>query len=1011
MPALDSLSIEITANTSKATRAINKLAESLSKLGSGTQTASSVDKVTESINGLANSTSGVSSLSKTVRDIGSAFGKAGSGAENFTKHIGAVGESVSDMLKGFSEMSQNGGTGAAMQTIEQIFGKLLERGPELAMLAENIRSISEALKLFGKSGDVVPKIDATKSSMSKASGVSLGFAKNLAAVPLKAFAEKVKATIKPLANLFNSFKRIAMYRALRTAIKQITEGFKIGIDHLYAWAALVDNSFKGTMDSLATSLNYLRNSLGAMVSPLLDALAPAVDILVDKFVDLVNYVNQFFATITGATSWRRAVKQQKEYADETDKAASAHERLNHQLMAFDELNNITLSNPSGRGSGNKDDEVDDKSFVVEQLPDWAKDIKDAIDRGDWAGAGAALAEKLNGLTSSWDAQAWGEKLGKKVSNGLEAYNSFMETYDWTSLGKQIATGINGFLSKIDPDELGRALTQKISAALKFLAGFTPTVDLSPIGSALGSAFNNLFSDENIENMQTALTGAIKNVLGIAKNFVFTVDLSQVGKAIATAFNTLLSPETMSSCAEIVAEVFNNVVDLALGFFKTIDLSNIGEGILTAVFDTFKNIDWKNLGTAVGTAVANIGKALVNTVLKGIEYLVTNIDVVIGALWDFLSGLISALWDNLISGIGGMLKDFLDYIGDNLFSGNADEGNNRKDGYVSTSGNGSGTGGTYWKDLTDGLNGVSKAAETAKKKVAQIPPSDDTVANFKKATDKERGYLNGDKNSLKSSALAAKKNGIDKLTPTKTDGKNFWAGMKENITSHLTGDKSSLVASADSAGAKAIKNLTPTKADGKTFWTGLKDNLTSHLTGDKNSVTSATATAKKKLVDMASGDYSATINIGTEGYVETQNKLRALSGVTDHTIRFKPIIDKSTTGSLVNGSNNTTNFVLRLDAYANGGFPTAGAAFIAGEAGPELVGTINGRTGVASSDEITGIKAAVYDAGEAEAALLKEQNALLRQLIAKNTNITLAPTASAGKWVSQASNAYRKATGG
>ena len=45
-------------------------------------------------------------------------------------------------------------------------------------------------------------------------------------------------------------------------------------------------------------------------------------------------------------------------------------------------------------------------------------------------------------------------------------------------------------------------------------------------------------------------------------------------------------------------------------------------------------------------------------------------------------------------------------------------------------------------------------------------------------------------------------------------------------------------------------------------------------------------------------------------------------------------------------------------YASGGFPDAGQLFIANEAGPELVGTINGRTAVANNDQIT---TAIYDA--------------------------------------------------
>ena len=52
----------------------------------------------------------------------------------------------------------------------------------------------------------------------------------------------------------------------------------------------------------------------------------------------------------------------------------------------------------------------------------------------------------------------------------------------------------------------------------------------------------------------------------------------------------------------------------------------------------------------------------------------------------------------------------------------------------------------------------------------------------------------------------------------------------------------------------------------------------------------------------------------------------------------------------------------LEGFASGGFPSEGQLFMANEAGPELVGTMGGRTAVANSDQIVeGIKAGVFEA--------------------------------------------------
>lgn len=53
--------------------------------------------------------------------------------------------------------------------------------------------------------------------------------------------------------------------------------------------------------------------------------------------------------------------------------------------------------------------------------------------------------------------------------------------------------------------------------------------------------------------------------------------------------------------------------------------------------------------------------------------------------------------------------------------------------------------------------------------------------------------------------------------------------------------------------------------------------------------------------------------------------------------------------------------LKVDFYAEGGFPNAGDLFIANESGAEWVGSMNGRTAVANQDQITtGVRQAAYE---------------------------------------------------
>lgn len=70
-------------------------------------------------------------------------------------------------------------------------------------------------------------------------------------------------------------------------------------------------------------------------------------------------------------------------------------------------------------------------------------------------------------------------------------------------------------------------------------------------------------------------------------------------------------------------------------------------------------------------------------------------------------------------------------------------------------------------------------------------------------------------------------------------------------------------------------------------------------------------------------------------------------------------------------------------FATGGFPKEGSLFFAGEQGAEFVSSVNGRTGVVSNDEITGIADAVYETGNNESELLGQLIAIGRAMLNKD----------------------------
>ena len=80
--------------------------------------------------------------------------------------------------------------------------------------------------------------------------------------------------------------------------------------------------------------------------------------------------------------------------------------------------------------------------------------------------------------------------------------------------------------------------------------------------------------------------------------------------------------------------------------------------------------------------------------------------------------------------------------------------------------------------------------------------------------------------------------------------------------------------------------------------------------------------------------------------------------------------------------------MSIPQYEVGGFPDRASLFWANENGvPELVGTMGGKTAVASGAEITGIKDAIYSTGQQETNLMQTMVGLLKIIAEKEYGIT------------------------
>ncbi len=227
---------------------------------------------------------------------------------------------------------------------------------------------SRAFSALG--GATLKGLKGSLNGISSAAKAVISAGKKLGSTFGSKLAAQVKKTTSGLGKLGYAFKQVLLYQGLSSLIYGFANAMKEGINNLYQYSSLMGGQFKSSMDSLATSFQYLKNSMGAMVSPIINALAPAIDFLIDKFVALLNIVNQFFARLTGASTYTAAKKSAASYGDTISDTAGtakkAAKEIKDATTGIDELNIISQNDNSGSGgsgAGGKD-----YGSMFEQLP-------------------------------------------------------------------------------------------------------------------------------------------------------------------------------------------------------------------------------------------------------------------------------------------------------------------------------------------------------------------------------------------------------------------------------------------------------------------------------------------------------------------------------------------------------------------------------------------------------------------------------------------------------------------
>ena len=845
-------------------------------------------------------------------------------------------------------------TKAAESSLDSLIGKLKELKKEcnMADVTSGVQQGMEGVQEVAQEAQ-----EASESTKEMGKGAQLGAA-GLAILGSGAVLAvngliKIKEGIEKVTHLVG---KMLIMKAFRAAMRVINQGFTEGLQNVYRYSEAMGSmdsaNTKNSLDQISSSLAYLKNSIGAAVAPLIQSLVPVLQTVVGWAVNAANAINMFISALQGKSTYTKAKENAVGFLNDVKKsaggAAKAAKDATKTLLGFDEINklNAPTSGAGGGGGGGGSAATNYGDMFEEAAVDlgWLDTVKQRL--GDILEfaimIGAAIAGWKLGTALS---KLLGFDLGQtvKFAAGL-ALALAGATAEFLGLKSVLEDGVN----------LGNTL-ESIFGAVAFIIG----------GALMGSAFGlaGVFASiaaiiAGVPMYVVGIVDAVKEGLNWMNGLLITIGATLggagIGGVIGAIAGTIGGPQGAAIGAAIGLWI-GLVTDLIIG---VVDLIKNWDDLKASMSDV-----------AFGAKAGAMFGGLIGIFFgPGVAAVYASIGAEFGALIGMISELdiqSSDLWKDISTGATNAYNTIVDTFSPlTTFFSNAFT--DIKSGIL-----------TVWSD-------VSTAAVTAWNWISS------TVS--KVWGDIKTGAINAF-NTIKAGLQPLITWAVNTFNSFKQTVSEIWY----NISVIFTGVLAVIKEAASRAFEWAKVNIiTPLAEKLTAVWEKLKTGASKAWEGIK----SVFGTVAEWFASTFGGAWERVKKVFSVGGAIFKGIAEGISSA------FKKIVN-----SLISGINNVVRVpfnainnaldklrnanILGLQPFAGlrsitvptipymaeGGF-VPGDLFVANDAGPELVGTVNRRTAVASNGEITGIADAVYNTGSEEASLLRTQNDLLRRLLAK-----------------------------
>lgn len=496
---------------------------------------------------------------------------------------------------------------AAASAVDTLIGKLNQLSSALDNIANKARSSFSGIgKMDGSNmGDLESRLSSIEDRLDALERASSGVTTSMkeTTTTIERAGTVASKSGGFFSKLGSSFARIAFYRFLRTVLKEITQGFKEGMENAYNYSKIVGGPLAAAFDKVKSAGGQMKNQLGAALGTLVQQLQPVINAAISMLTRLAQILTQIFSLFGGSGTYLKATAGNVE--DVGNAAGGAGKKIKGLLAAWDELT-VIGQEKSGGGGGSK---VDDYASMFENAPieGWLKQAFDA----------SGIPESIERIKKSWN------ELVEAVKNG------------------DFEFGINTFV--LDPL---RTVIDTLDGILMLLRGIM-SGDLWLVGfSIVKLAFDSI-----INTVVIPFTRTIDAVFGTNLTEKVLAFKNNVDDALANAAD----PSVTNPLKERIFKPFNDAWEKIKGVWDKVTgwFSNLFHGlgqILRAAWQVWWGQHRTSVLSALNWIVTNFLEPVVTFFATALDAIVLPIRIAWWGLKSLGAEVINWLIDNVFNPI-------------------------------------------------------------------------------------------------------------------------------------------------------------------------------------------------------------------------------------------------------------------------------------------------------------------------------------------------------------------------